>query len=144
MQVISYNNYCIHIQTRLIYCFFTGSKGPIIIISVIVLTEGKSQWKILNYSLSIFISKVKKWQWRFFGDIRKPLTFEKFTPNYCRYIYTDLLLLYVTPVPAHIKHRPNVESMLVHRLRRWPNIDPTLGRCPVCAGVFSIFIRCFT
>ena len=24
--------------------------------------------------------------------------------------------------------------MLVHRLRRWPNIDPTLGECPVISG----------
>ena len=26
---------------------------------------------------------------------------------------------------------PDVGSMLVHRLRRWPNIDPTLGPCLV-------------
>ena len=24
--------------------------------------------------------------------------------------------------------------MLVHRLRRWPNIEPTHGQCPVFAG----------
>ena len=29
---------------------------------------------------------------------------------------------------------PNVDSMLAHRLRRWPNIELTLGKRPVFAG----------
>ena len=32
---------------------------------------------------------------------------------------------------------PNVESMLAHRLRRWANIDSTLGEFIVFAG-FSL------
>ena len=26
-------------------------------------------------------------------------------------------------------------SMLAHRLRRWPNIEPTYGQCPMFAGL---------
>ena len=29
--------------------------------------------------------------------------------------------------------------MLAHRLRRWANIDPTLGRCVVFAGYMTCF-----
>ena len=29
--------------------------------------------------------------------------------------------------PASTNHGPNASSMLVHRLRRWPNIEPALG-----------------
>ena len=28
--------------------------------------------------------------------------------------------------------------MLAHRLRRWPNIYPALGQCPVCVGIWHI------
>ena len=37
----------------------------------------------------------------------------------------------------HSKTRrsPNVGSMLVHRLRRWPNIVPTLGESLMFAGM---------
>ena len=34
------------------------------------------------------------------------------------------------PVPANTRHSPDVGSMLVRRLRRWPNIEPTLGERP--------------
>ena len=34
-------------------------------------------------------------------------------------------------------HEPNVGSMLVHRLRRWPRIDPALGHCLVFAGSYN-------
>ena len=30
---------------------------------------------------------------------------------------------------GNTRHRPNVGPMLVQRLRRWPNISPTLSRC---------------
>ena len=30
---------------------------------------------------------------------------------------------------------PNVGTMLAHRLRRWPNIVPTLGRRTFCAHI---------
>ena len=30
-------------------------------------------------------------------------------------------------IPTNTIHQPNVGPMLVHRLRRWPNIEPTLG-----------------
>ena len=39
------------------------------------------------------------------------------------------------PVPANTKYWPNAGLMLVHRLRRWPNIKPPLGECPVFGGV---------
>ena len=35
-------------------------------------------------------------------------------------------------LPSDTTHSSNVESMLVHRLRRWPNFDPTLFKCSVC------------
>ena len=31
--------------------------------------------------------------------------------------------------PANTRHPPDVRPMMVHRLRRWPNISPTLGGC---------------
>ena len=31
--------------------------------------------------------------------------------------------------PANTKHRPNVETMFGHRLRRWPNIGPMSRVC---------------
>ena len=31
----------------------------------------------------------------------------------------------------------NVGPMLVHRLRRWPNIGPTLAQCNVFAGIHA-------
>ena len=36
--------------------------------------------------------------------------------------------------PANAGHCPCVGSMLAHRLRRWPNIEPTHGQCPVFSG----------
>ena len=44
----------------------------------------------------------------------------KLDTNYDNYDYYRLRLTI---------HSPNVRSMLVHRLRRWPNIDLTLGEC---------------
>ena len=38
-------------------------------------------------------------------------------------------------IPANTRHLLNVGSMLDHCLRRWPNIDPTLGGCLVFAGM---------
>ena len=35
--------------------------------------------------------------------------------------------------PANTRHQPNAGPMLVHRLRRWPDIGPALGRCLVFA-----------
>ena len=32
---------------------------------------------------------------------------------------------------ANTRYLTNIGSMSVHRLRRWPNIDPTLGQCLV-------------
>ena len=37
-------------------------------------------------------------------------------------------------VPTNAIRSPNVGLMLGHRLRRWPNSKPTLGRCIVFAG----------
>ena len=36
--------------------------------------------------------------------------------------------------PANTRHWTIVVSMLVHRLRRWPNIDTTVVQCLVLAG----------
>ena len=38
-------------------------------------------------------------------------------------------------IPASTIHRANVGLMLGHRLRRWPNIKPTLAQCIVFAGI---------
>ena len=36
--------------------------------------------------------------------------------------------------PTNTRYQTNVCSMLVHHLRRWPNITPTQGECLVFAG----------
>ena len=38
-------------------------------------------------------------------------------------------------VPANTGHSSNAVSILVHRLRRWPNIETALDECPVFAEV---------
>ena len=38
-------------------------------------------------------------------------------------------------IPANKKRRPNVRLMLAHRLRHWANINLTLGRRIVFAGM---------
>ena len=40
--------------------------------------------------------------------------------------------------PASTTHGSNVGPMLAHRLRRWPNIGPTLDRCVVFAGLLTL------
>ena len=37
-------------------------------------------------------------------------------------------------IPENTRYRTNAEPMLVHRLRRWPNIRTTMSRCLVFAG----------
>ena len=57
-----------------------------------------------------------------------------FTTQVSRYCLLTLqirALIY----PANIRHWPCVDSMLAHRLWRWPNIEPTHGQCPVFAGM---------
>ena len=49
--------------------------------------------------------------------------FDTFKPTHCLYIY-----------PANTRHQTNAGLLLAHRLRRWPNIKPTLVRCLVFAG----------
>ena len=39
-------------------------------------------------------------------------------------------------IPANTRHWHNVCSTLAHRLRRWPNIDKTLGQCLMLAGMW--------
>ena len=43
--------------------------------------------------------------------------------------------------PANTGYIPNIGSILVHRLRRWPNIKPTLGQRPF-AGARTSSARC--
>ena len=38
-------------------------------------------------------------------------------------------------IPANKRHWANAGSMLGHRLRRWPNIDPALAQCLLLAGM---------
>ena len=44
-------------------------------------------------------------------------------------------------IPANTRHWAIVGSMLFHRLRRWPNIEPTLAWCLVFAGIITTFYR---
>ena len=41
------------------------------------------------------------------------------------------VLYYVKPITAISQQTRNVGPMLGHRLRRWPNIEPTFGECVV-------------
>ena len=41
----------------------------------------------------------------------------------------------VSALPANTRRQPNVGLMLAHRLRRWPNINSTLGQRVVFAGL---------
>ena len=38
-------------------------------------------------------------------------------------------------IPGNMIYPPNAGLMLVHRLRRWPNIEPVLGGCLVRVGI---------
>ena len=40
-----------------------------------------------------------------------------------------------TTIPANTGYSPNAASMLVHRLRRWPSIETTLGEWSILAGM---------
>ena len=40
----------------------------------------------------------------------------------------------ITYIPANTVRWPNADSMLVHRLRRWSNIKPTLDERLICPG----------
>ena len=43
------------------------------------------------------------------------------------YHFVFILIAAVNGSPADTRRRPNVGLTLVHRLRRWPNVNPTLG-----------------
>ena len=45
------------------------------------------------------------------------------------------MALYLEDIVVSTIHWPNVGSMLCHRLRHWPNIEPALGQCIVFAGM---------
>ena len=55
-------------------------------------------------------------------------------------LFLNLLLIYNMEIvnPANTGHSPNAVSMLAHRLRRWPNIETTLGDCPLFAGKVAL------
>ena len=44
-------------------------------------------------------------------------------------------------VSAKTNNQPNVGKTLGHRLRRWPNVVPTLGEHLVFAGVYGLLIK---
>ena len=44
--------------------------------------------------------------------------------------------------PVKKIHWPNVGSMLGHRLRRWPSIEPTVDQCIVFAGRCALWWNC--
>ena len=50
----------------------------------------------------------------------------------------DYLIWVDAATPANTIHEPNVDSMLVQRLRRWPNIGPTLGLGIVFTGTWCV------
>ena len=52
-------------------------------------------------------------------------------------IIVECAIFVVTYVPVNTERWSNGGSMLAHRLRRWPNIDPTLGQRLVFAGVWT-------
>ena len=69
----------------------------------------------------------------------------------CGYLLThvavDNLIYIVSSVdpmlpPANTIHCTNVGSMLVHRLRRWPNIEPTLVQC-ILLNQHRYIVSCF-
>ena len=43
--------------------------------------------------------------------------------------------------PGFLRIKSNVDSMLQHCLRRWPNIEPALGQCIVFAGILAGIFR---
>ena len=45
---------------------------------------------------------------------------------------------YIGPYPANTRRWPNIELMLVHRLRRWTNISPTFDQRLVFAGSIGL------
>ena len=49
---------------------------------------------------------------------------------------TSVLFIFtVTHIPGKTTHWTNNGWILAHRLRRWPNIKPTLFQCMVIAGI---------
>ena len=63
--------------------------------------------------------------WDNLSHVRPPL------PHHCPTTAPRITLI----IPANTGHSTNAVSMLAHRLRRWPNIETTLGECPVFAGM---------
>ena len=62
----------------------------------------------------------------------KYLEFEtQVTKNVCA---TDLKCQLKKGLPKNTRHLAIVGSMMVHRLRRWPNIEPTIVEYLVFAG----------
>ena len=51
--------------------------------------------------------------------------------------YAAILFLHIAYV---VTPAPIVGTILVHRLRRWPSIDPTLGKCIAFAGTSRHFV----
>ena len=43
--------------------------------------------------------------------------------------------MWITNLGKNARFPPNVESMSGHRRRRWPNIEPALGKHIVIAGI---------
>ena len=48
--------------------------------------------------------------------------------------------LLVKPARKHRRHWAIVGSMLVQRLRRWPNIEPTIAQCLLFAGQLPVLL----
>ena len=49
----------------------------------------------------------------------------------------------IESIPANTSTWPNAVSMLAHRLRRWPNIETTLGQVLVFAGMLQVYYNPF-
>ena len=52
----------------------------------------------------------------------------------CCHWYFQCVVFVANNIPSNTIHSTNVGLMLGHRLRRWPNIKPTLGECILFAG----------
>ena len=44
-------------------------------------------------------------------------------------------VVYVSQFHSSTRHSAIVDSMLDHRLRRWPNFEPTMAECLMFAGL---------
>ena len=57
------------------------------------------------------------------------------SPNIIRLCQSLVFVAWPSVFLANTRHSPDAVSMLIHRLRRWPNIETASGECQMFAGV---------